>query len=120
VSSTRWRGYSSDEIAALSDWEIFSPPLSEHRCPHCGKTSLRIYMYTSRVTGDLSTQIWCYNCHSYSGWTGPQPDDVTVLDPLTELSDEEFDAINKDEGTLFGYLDRLWERGTLPQRIIRR
>jgi hypothetical protein len=50
----------------------------------------------------------------------PEPDDATVLDPLTELSDEEFDAINKDEDTLFGYLDRLWERGTLPQRIIPR
>jgi hypothetical protein len=117
VSSNRWRGYSSDEIATLSDWDIFSPALCEHRCPHCSRIMLRIYMYTSRLTGDLSTQIWCSNCHSYSGWTGPAPDDVIVHDPLAQLPAEEFDALNKDEDTLFGYLDRLWEQGTLPQRI---
>ena len=120
MSSTRWRGYSSDEIAALSDWEIFSEDLGEHRCPNCRNMSLRIYMFTSRSTGHLSTQIWCHRCHSYSGWSGPHPDDVVVLDPLQDLSDERFEAINKDEDTFFGYLDRLWEQGTLPQRIIPR
>ena len=116
--AARWRGYSSDEISSLSDWDIYEGDVREQRCPHCRNKSLRLYMYRARRTGDLATQIWCQICHSYSGWTGPYPSDLHIEDPLAGLSVEEFqEAVGKGEDNFFGRLDALWEKGLLPQRV---
>ncbi|NEA23019.1 hypothetical protein [Actinomadura bangladeshensis] len=117
--STHWRGYSSEEIEALSDWHIFDEELEERECPHCHRVRLRIYMYKLRDTGSLATQIWCPHCHSYSGWTGPYPPKLSISDPLENLPTDEFADLNQDEDTLFECLDALWADGVLPQQVTR-
>lgn len=117
TNTPRWRGYSSDEIASLSNWHIIGSELKEHRCPNCGLISLRIYMYRSRYSGSLSKQIWCRKCRSYAGWTGPYPEAWNITDPLGDLTADEFSEIASNEEWLFSHLDSLWQAGLLPQSV---
>lgn len=119
IQSNRWRGFSSEEMESLSDWLIFDEDLKERKCPHCHRVRLRIYMYRSRDTDGLVTQIWCIHCHSYSGWTGPYPPNLSISDPLAKLPNDEFADLNQDEDTLFKHLDALWANGDLPQQVAR-
>lgn len=115
----RWRGFASEEIEALSDWHVLDEGPGERECPHCHRIRLRIYLYRSRHTNSLVTQIWCSRCRSYSGWAGPWPLGLFISDPLANLPFDEFAALNQDEDTLFKRLDVLWADGDLPQQVTR-
>ncbi|WP_433228165.1 hypothetical protein [Actinomadura formosensis] len=78
VNSIRRQGFDSREIEALPDWHIFNEHLDERECPHC---------------------------RSYYGWTGPYPSEISISDPLADLSTEEFSTLARDEDTLFKRLD---------------
>ncbi|NVI88529.1 hypothetical protein [Actinomadura sp. BRA 177] len=51
---------------------------------------------------------------------GPYPPELSISDPLSKLSTDEFADLNQDEDTFFTRLDRLWAQGELPQQVTRK
>lgn len=118
-----WRGFSADETAAIgvaSRAAFFarSRPgqrLFELPCPHCSNRSLRTYLHIRTDGGDsvLLSQMWCPRCERFTGSTGPVPDGLRFVDPITPMRHAELGVTE-----LFQELDRLWSQGILPQAFL--
>ncbi|GEM_PF-5952795 len=116
-----WKNFDTTHIQSLANGPRFWDNPSERICPACGARCLRAYMETSARSGHpaLINNIWCTSCHRFGGATGPKPTDLEFTDPLEQLSDDERLELQEDVGRFFGYLDRLWSKGALPQRFLK-
>lgn len=115
------RVYSEEEKEALRAQKDLPP--EEQQCPVCGALGIRRYftMFEGRTQPTIGSQTWCPVCHTFTGSTGPALGRVVESDPMKD----DPDAPRGEGGqaameAFFSYLDRLWDKGLLPQRITRR
>jgi hypothetical protein len=118
--SVQWRNFNPEELAAIAaDASRAESDLSERACPSCGEVCLRTYYERSlrRSTPVLLVQVWCGNCHKFTGSTGPMPEGLMFDDPLAELTEDQRRELG-DVKVLFSTLDLMWSEGRLPQRPV--
>lgn len=113
------RPYSEAEVASLREQRDLSSDAQQ--CPVCSGMGIRRYYRTSynRSRPAISSYVWCPQCHSYTGSTGPALGRVVTSDPLAALPDAPTDGPGPTAMENFlNVLDRLWDEGLLPQEII--
>jgi hypothetical protein len=123
LASMAWRGFSTDEITAIRTASRAAgfthsrrgQRLTELPCPHCGNRSLRTYLHIRMDDGNsvLLSQMWCSRCERFTGSTGPTPDGIRFVDPITPVQHAKLGVPE-----LFRELDRLWSQGVLPQTLL--
>ncbi len=111
------RAYSDSEVALLREQRDL--PTEARQCPVCNAIGIRRYyrMSYGRSSPTISSCVWCPNCHSYTGSTGPAAGRVVTSDPLLEMENPPTDDPEGMENFLT-VLDRLWAEGVLPQEVI--
>ncbi|MDF5751877.1 hypothetical protein [Spongiactinospora sp. TRM90649] len=60
---------------------------------------------------------WCAACRRVAGSTGPLPPGLVISDRWRELDPEAWEEFDRTLPRLLARLDRLWEKGVLPQSI---
>lgn len=113
--------YSEDEKDAIRAQK--DRPQARQRCPVCGALGIRRYysMVEGRTRPAIASLAWCPGCHTYTGSTGPALGRVVTTDPVKEDPNAPKDSGSQaamDE--YLSFLDRLWDAGRLPQRIVHR
>lgn len=114
--SSHWQTFSSDQLRSI---DLRFELRSEIRwCPNCGNRTLRNYSYNGTRAGHdtLVRYVWCSVCRHYWGTTGSVIPGYTFSDPL--LPEKRISLERGGEDVLFGELDKLWERGELPQNWV--
>lgn len=111
------RRYVTAEIDALREQACLS--LGERRCPVCGHLGIRRYytLFGEPQSASLITYLWCPQCHSYEGSTGPGAGLALDRDPMGELAASAVRALRADIDSYLTKLDEFWQRGDLPQQL---